>query len=257
MLHCLFDDIIGSMQLCLAGDTESDWVIQSLKQRALVFEQQTKNDYEVVRLPEGNPDRNIFVVFLHAEADGVRDGNSMVFHDEVETHGEGMISALFVAQRKCDPFWFGLKASVETLLYERSLVFDEIKDDITRTLEATLSRPPGTRAELAAYRRESQGRLARHAHETERLHGRLVYRALRRSFGDALDELIPRTSHRRNLKATREFYLRDVAEKLLALTGKAFPEALSFEEEHARSLLLADASTYLVDQATRPVSTLN
>jgi len=257
MLHCSFEQIIGSMQLCLAEDPESDWVLQSLMQRALVFEQQEKADYEVLRFPEGTPDRNILVVLLHAEADGVRNGNSMVFNDELEAEGEGSISALFVAQRKCHPFWFGLKTSVETLLHERAIVFDKIKVEIAQTLEAMLSSPPGTRSELAAFRRESHARLGRNARETNDMHEGLIYRALQRSFGDALDKLIPKTCYRRDLAATREFYLQDVVEKLLKLTHKTFPEASSFEEEHARSLLLAVVSTYLVDQATRPVSTLN
>lgn len=257
MLHCSFGQVVESMQLCLAGDPESVWVLESLQQRALVFEQQEKNNYEVVRTPDDEPDRNIFVVLLHAKAQGVRNGNSMVFMDKLEAGNKGSFSALFVAQRECDPFWFGLKASAETLLYERALGFEDIKNGIIRDLEVMRHKTPRTRSEFANLRKESHAKLASYERETADMQDCLVYRALRRSFGDALDELIPRTDHRSDVRALREIYLQEVVRKLLHLTSKTFPEAASAEEDLARGLLIAAASTYLVDQVKRPVSTLN
>jgi hypothetical protein len=257
MLHSSFDKIIESVRLCLAGDPESNWIPECLKHRALVFEQQERDDYEVLRFPEGNPDRSILMVVLHAESDGVRNGNSMVFHDELEKDGEGTISALFVARRECDPFWFGLKASAETLLYERSLVFNKLRVDVTQTREAMLAGPSVSPSDLADFRRQSYGRLARHERETKDMHEGLIYRALKRSFGGALDGLVPKARHRLDVVAAQDFLRRGVVEKLQELTRRTFPEALSFEEEHARALLFGVASTHLVDQAMRPVSTLN
>jgi hypothetical protein len=226
-----FEQIIESMQLCLAGDPESKWILESLMRRAIVFAQQEPKGIALVRMPEPPPDRTIHVIILRAEAQSVRDGNPLVFNDDLPGEGEEMLPVLVFAQRKCDPFWFGLKASVETLIYERAHDCDETGNP--------------------------EHVLARHVQDTTDMHDRLIYRALDRRFEGALERLIKKVRARAATVVVRDILVLEVIRILYSITQRTFPDASSLEEMAVRDLLIADAAKYVVAQALRPVPTIN
>lgn len=231
MRHGSFDEIIGSMQLCLAGDHESKWILESLVRRAIVFAEQEPKGIECVRMPSPPPDRTIHVIILRAEALGIRDGNPLVFNDDLPGEDEEMYPVLYFAQRKCDPFWFGLKASVETLIYERAYDCEE-----TESPEADLMC---------------------HVRDTTDMHDRLIYRALDRRFDGTLEKLIPKIRRRAAAVVPKDVLVLEVIQILFSIAQRAFPDASSLEETLVRDALIADAAKYVVAQALRPVPILN
>ncbi|MCK9360797.1 hypothetical protein M0Q28_01030 [Patescibacteria group bacterium] len=251
MRHRTFNDICQSVKLGLADDDEFKWILDRLQERAIVFAQDEEEGIRPVRTPDRRTERALVIVLLRERAVTGRDDSSVVYNDDMETMHDGPVSAIFVADRDCEPFWFGLKASVEVLLYERSFDYSELKAEIAQTLAELAPRAPLIRPALARIRKESHKRLSDHAHATKDMYQRLVYRALNRRLEGRLEALIPKIRDRRAVFAAQKHFLQQVALDLYLLTKEAFPEPSSVEEEAARSVLIAVASSHAVRRAIR------
>ncbi|MCC6563728.1 hypothetical protein IT087_02445 [Candidatus Uhrbacteria bacterium] len=251
MRHRTFDDIYRSVGLSLADDDEFKWILERLQERAIVFAQNEEEGITTVRTPDRHAKRAMVIVLLREQAVTGRDDSSVVYNDDMETMHDGPVSAIFVADRDCEPFWFGLKAGVEVLLYERSFDYSELKLGIAQTLAELAPRAPQIRPELARIRKESHKRLSDHAHATTDMYQRLVYRALDRRLDGRLEALVPKIRDRRAVFAAQKHFLQLAALDLYNLTKQAFPEPSSVEEEAARSVLIAVASDHAVRRASQ------
>ncbi len=268
MRHRTFEDIYGSVGLCLAGDRDSEWIIDHLQRRAVLFARDTATeDIHLQRMPDPTPEEPIVMVLLPSSEEE-QELCSLVFTSQIDTPRNGIMPAIFVVDRECEPFWFGLKTTFEVLVSERALRYGHMKMEIAHAIAALVPGAPENRDEQRKFRRESHELLRNYANETKAMYTQLVFGALNRRLDGALVKLVPafherraefyqprRTPHDRDalLREQRKF-LQAVAHDLLRLTRHAFPEPSSLEEEVVRSSMLAVASSHVVDQVLRPLA---
>lgn len=221
------------MELSLAGDSEAAWILARTKERAIVFQQTGEEGIVNVRTPSLQVERAMIIVVLHAEADSGHDDSSVIFNADFEA-SDGSVSALCVADRECEPFWFGLKASLEALVYERSFDYSELE------------------AEVAC-----DASLEQHARVTKGMCQSLVFRALNRRLDGRLESLISKIGSERWIREMQSPFLHSVALDLFQLTSQVFPGPSSVEEEVARSVLIAIASQQVIERAGQSMAALH
>lgn len=250
MLHRTYEDITSSVGLALKDQPKDAWILDRIRERAVVLPQGGRERIEKIGQILEKKERVIALDFEASDVSTQHD-SSIVANDHV-SHPNGDLPIIRIAPRPCDRFWFGLKFGVEVMLFERSFDYGEMKVEVMRQISNLAPTKRETRRQLAEFCRQSREHLEMHVAETQLMYPSLVYRAVNRELEGALERVIPQMRSHCAIIREQKLLVTMLAQEIMELTQEAFPPPMSIEEEAARSILLALASSHVAHAALAP-----
>lgn len=246
MLHSTYEEVVSSVRRAIQDQPEDAWILDRIRERAVVLLQGQQEEVRIAKIREliEKKERVITLDFQGMYEVDAQDDSSIVANDHVALPDKRVLPVIRVARRPCDRFWFGLKLAVEVLLFERTFDYGEMKLEIRRQISARAPTRPETRPQLAEFARQSRDRLEAHVAETRLMLPSLVFRAVNRELGGALNRVIPQIRSECTIISEQKLLVTLLAHEIMQLTQECFPSPLSIEEEAARSILLAMASSH-------------
>lgn len=248
MIHRTFESIEAAVIDALEGDAEFAPIAKRIRDHAVLLALGGDQDApQVLRAPDVKDGDTVVMLLLDDDRD-VPNG-SIVFIETIVSRDRDEFSALFLLQKECHPFWFGLKLVHDWLIFERARDYANLKLQVVEATREMLE-SKATRRQSADFRRESHVRLRAHAEETRLARERLCFRAINRQVGGALERW--RQPASQIVLREQNALLREIASEIHESVLATHPDALSYEESAARSVLIACATSYLASRSRVP-----